>query len=408
MSPGSFSLAITCNGPGEFSGWVRPLLVRLYERVPAANVHIFFVPDDYATGAEPEVARAAFPQAHVHPPKVYMKAAFGRVHQGLPSQFDLVQYMGGDLMHAVRLAKRFQAKALTYKFSRPAYRDVFARAFAVDMDNVEQLITWRTPRERIALTGNLAVDGAFYEANLPAESSAPADGILIMPGSRRHEVVQLIPFFFTMALRLRRERPDIPIAFGISPFTTFEAVRRAIEAGGDPRLFAERGTLISEDGVEMLCDRAHEVRFPVVRNALSAAARARLVVTIPGTKTIELAALGKPMVACVPMNAPELIAINGPLTYLDRLPVVGPSLKRAAVLAVSKRFHFVTQPNMDAKEELITELRGTLMPGHVARVVLERFADAPWQERTGAQLQRLCNDHRGAAERMAIGIEESL
>lgn len=406
MHSGSYSLAITTNGPGEFGGWVRPLVTALYARTPAANIHIFFVPDDYATGREPDVARATFPQAHVHPPKVSMKAAFGRVDQGLPARFDAVQYLGGDLMHAARLAKRFDAKALTYKFSRPSYREKFVRAFAVDMANVEQLLRWRTHRDRIVLAGNLAIDGAFAEAAQALEPGAPEDGILVMPGSRRHEVEHLIPFFFTMALRIAAERPEIPIAFGISPFTSLQDVGHAMQSGGDPRVFATAGRMLQEDGIAYLSDAAGEMRFPLLRNALSAAARARLVVTIPGTKTIELAALGRPMVACTPLNAPELIAINGPLTYLDRLPVFGAGLKRTAVLAAARRFKYFAQPNIDADESLVEELRGTLTPGHVARVALRRFEDRAWLASTAERLARMHTGHAGASERMASGIEE--
>lgn len=302
----------------------------------------------------------------------------------------------------------FQAKAFTYKFSRPGYRETFERAFAVDMANVEQLIKWRTHRDRIVLAGNLAIDGALVESAAPVQPGAPDGGILIMPGSRRHEVEQLIPFFFAMALRIHRERPDIPVAFGISPFTSLEDVGRAVVAGGDARMFATAGGLLIEDDAAYLFDAAGTARFPVVRNALSAAKAARLIVTIPGTKTIEVAALGKPMLAITPLNAPELITINGPLTYLDRLPLFGATLKRSAVLAASRRFKYFAQPNIDAGRSLVAELRGTLTPGHVARIALERFDDAAWLEQSGGALAHLHADHIGAAQRMAAGIEEAI
>ena len=61
-------LAITSNGPGEFAGWVRPLLRALFARAPDTDVTLFFVPDDYATGREPDVARlGAHPVAEVRP-----------------------------------------------------------------------------------------------------------------------------------------------------------------------------------------------------------------------------------------------------------------------------------------------------------------------------------------------------
>lgn len=397
------SLAITCNGPGEFAGWCRPLLRALYEQCPGLRVHLFFVPDDYASGAEAVLARRLFPQAAVYEPREYLRAALGR-NPKAPQSVDAVLYLGGDLMHASRLARRYNADAFSYKFSRGSYRGRFKRVFAVDMKNVEQLLGWRVPRSAITLTGNLAIDGALLESSAPLEQGAPQDGILVMPGSRRHEVDELIPFFFTMALRLRERGETMPVAFGISPFTAIDEVQRALERGGDSRVFARRGKIVLEDGITYLSDEAQAHRFPVIHNALSAAKIARLVVTIPGTKTIEIAALGKPMVACTPLNAPELITINGPLTYLDRVPLIGTPLKRSAVLAVAKRFPFVTQPNIDADESLIEELRGTLTPGHVAQTVAARFHDTPWLERTGAQLQRLYRDHAGAATRMASAL----
>ena len=397
------SIAITCNGPGEFAGWARPLLVRLFEAAPDLNVHLFFVPDDYATGREPDVARALFPQASVYDAKTYVRIALGRKISGVPRRFDLVQYLGGDLMHAARLARHFAARALTYKFSRPRYRDVFVRAFAVDMANVQQLVRWRVHRDRIVLAGNLAIDGALLEAQASAERAA-SDGILIMPGSHRAQVSQLYPFFLTVALRIRARRPDLPIAFGISPFTELQEVRDAVRSAGDPRFFALQGDLIESGGTAYLCNAESSARFPVVRNALGAAKSARLAVTIPGTKTIELAALGTPMLSCATTNAPEMIAINGPLTYLDRIPFVGVPLKRAAVMAAGKRFPFLAQPNIDVKGPLIPEIRGTLTPGHVARIALRYFDDESWLRESRTRLRGLYAEHIGASQRMASGI----
>lgn len=394
-------LALTCNGPGETAGWLRPFLHELYRQAPQSDVHVFYVPDDYATGREPGVVRELFPAAHVYDPKTYLKVAFGARIDGMPEGADAVLYLGGDLMHAARLHKRFGGALATYKFSRARYARSTALAFAVDEANVEQLAAWGVPRERIVQTGNLAIDGALMEAQSQLEPGAPEGGVLFMPGSRRYEVEQLIPFFFTVALAMRREAPSLPIAFGISPFTELGAVRAAVEAGGDPRVFAQRGTLVEGSGGAHLVSADGGVRFPIVRRALPAARAARLIVTIPGTKTIELAALGKPVISCSPTNAPELVTINGPLTYLDRIPLVGVPAKRAMVMAYSARFPFHTQPNMDAGRMLISELHGTLTPGRVARLTLERLADEPWLQQSAQALGALYREHVGAAARMA-------
>jgi len=397
-------IAVTANGPGEVAGWLRPLLRSLYERSPATQAYVFLVPDDYATGFEARTVRAFFPQAQAYDPKAYLKFALGRRVEGMPETVDVVQYAGGDLLHAARLHARLKGKAATYKFSRKGYRKLFDRAFAVDRKNVEQLEGWGTPPDRIQRIGNLAIDGALLEAQAPLEPGTPEDGILVMPGSRSYEVENLIPFYFTAALRIRHERPDLPVAFGISPFTPLEQVRAAIERGGDPRVFAQTGRLVVENGGTYVESLDASARFPILFNALAAAKRSRLVLTIPGTKTIELAALGTPAITITPLNAPELITFNGPLTYLHRIPLIGVPLKRAVAVGVSRRFEFHTQPNMDAGAMLVCEVHGTVTPGRLARVALERYDDTAWIAATGRRLAELYRDHIGAADRMAESL----
>lgn len=395
-------IAFTANGPGEVAGWLRPLLRSLYSRARDLEAFVFLVPDDYATGFEAAMVREAFPRARVYDPKSYVRFALGARLDSAPADVDVVQYIGGDLLHAARLHARLRGRAATYKFSRRAYRRLFDRAFAVDSKNADQLAEWGTPRERIERVGNLAIDGALFEASQQPEPGTPVDGILVMPGSRAYEIENLVPFFFGMALRILQERPEIPIAFALSPFTSREQVRRAIETGGHRRMFGRRGRLVS-DGGDFLTD-GDGTRIPVLWNALAAARHARLAVTIPGTKTIELAVLGTPAIAITPLNAPEVVTINGPLTYLDRVPLVGVPLKRAAAVALSRRFEYHTQPNMDAGEPLVCEVHGTLTPGRVARVALERYDDRAWLASAADGLARLYRDHAGAADRMAESL----
>lgn len=397
-------LIVTCNGPGETAGWLRPLLRAVYADAPQTDVHVFYVPDDYATGQEPALVRSLFPQAQVYDPKSYLRVAFGAHADGLPQGAELVLYLGGDLMHAARLHKRFGGALATYKFNRARYAPQTARSYAVDDRNAQELAAAGVTADRIQTVGNLAIDGALVEASAPAEAGTPQDGILFMPGSRGYEVDQLIPFFFTAALAMHREQPELPIAFGISPFTQLSAVRAAMMAGGDARVFAQRGTVVEAEGRAYLATIDGATRFPVVRNALASANHARLVVTIPGTKVIELAAIAKPAIACSPFNAPELVTINGPLTYLDRIPLVGAPVKRAAVLAYARRHRYHTQPNIDAQEMLVEELHGTLTPGRVARIALERYGDPAWLQARSQALGALYREHAGAAARMAQSL----
>src|SRR5665213_395262 len=86
--------------------------------------------------------------------------------------------------------------------------------------------------------------------------------------------------------------------------------------------------------------------------------------------------------------------------------LIGAPIKRAAVLAVAKRFAHFAQPNIDAGKELDIEIAGTLLPSQVARVAAERWRDAAWCAATGAELRALYQHQAGAAERMAAALLE--
>jgi hypothetical protein len=392
-------IAITANGPGEFAGWVRPLVAALRARDPSVEIHVIGVPDDFATGREAEYVERLFPGVRAYPPSAYLRLALGRGVDGLPAEFDRVQYLGGDLSHAARVHARLGGVATSYKFSRKKYATEFALVFAVDAANKQQLLDWGTPEDRIRVVGNLAIDGALGEASGAygdPPSDAAHDGIVLFPGSRKHEIANIFPMFVRVALNLRRMLPGVPVAFAGSPFVGDDTLRDALARGGEHPL--SYGAPAELAGGEIVAEGA---RFPLVRAAMGAAAHARLAITIPGTKVIELAALGIPAVVCTPFNAPELVVIGGPLQYVGKLPFIGTPVKRAAVLSVARRFEHFAQPNIDANKDLDVEIAGTLLPSQVAHTAAERWNDATWCERTGTELSNLYRHHAGAAERMA-------
>jgi hypothetical protein len=403
-------IAITSNGPGEFAGWVRPLVAALQRLEPATEITLYFVPDDYATGREAGVARRLFPSVHVVAPADYLRFALGGGLRDVPESADVVQYLGGDLLHAARVQARLGGSLRTYKFARRRGRTA-DRAYAVDAKNAADLGRAGVPAGRIEIVGNLAVDGALGEATgayprSGGDAALEPGGILIMPGTRKAELENMVPLFLQAALRLREHTPSLQVGFAISPFTTENELARVLNAGGHRNVWGARGRVVALGagaGIGIVADEGG-VPFPVVRDAMRHAPQARLVVTIPGTKCIELAALGVPALVCVPLNAPEVVVINGPLQYVDRIPAIGILLKRATVIAVDKHFAFTAQPNIDSGEVLMPELRGTLMPGEVARRIGAYARDDAALSRSASRLRALYANHAGAAERMAKSL----
>jgi lipid-A-disaccharide synthase len=385
------------------------LALALYEIDPATDITVFFVPDDYATGRESEVARELFPRMRVFNPREYWRFALGASLPNVPRGVDVVQYLGGDLAHAVRLHGRLGGRAYTYKFWSRAYKKTFQRVYTLDEGNEGTLRHQGVDATILDRVGNLAIDGVLGEVagrfGARDACTIPPNGILLLPGNRRNEIANMVPIFLQAAVHLRRFAPDLPVAFGISPFTKKEELERALMIGGHPSAWGTKGSVVERDGRLWLQAPADVPPIPVVRDAMRHAVKARLAVTIPGTKCIELAALGVPTVVCTPLNAPEVIVINGPLQYLDRIPVIGVPLKRAAVMAGNKRFRFTAQPNIDAGEALMPELRGALMPGRIASFVAAYAVDESGRASASERLKGLYAEHVGAARRMAESLQ---
>ena len=396
-------IAITANGPGEFAGWLRPLVAALLAHDPAPEVFVFAVPDDFSTGREAAYLSGLFPGVHVFGPAAYLQFALGRRVEGMPASVDRVLYLGGDLAHAARVHSRLGGEAHAYKFSRKRYAG-FTRVYAVDDANREQLEGWGVPHELIRVVGNLAIDGALGEAAGRFggdDEDVAADGIMLFPGSRRAEIENAFPMFVRIALNLRRRLPEVPIAFAGSPFVEDEQLAAALVRGGStPLVYGSPAVL--EGGAIV----AEGERFPLVRSGMRAAARARLAVAIPGTKVIELAALGIPALVTTALNAPELVVVAGPMQYVGKIPALGPVLKRTAVTAIAKSFRFFAQPNIDANREIDPEMSGTILPSQVAHVAAKRYADAAWCREAGEELRTLYRHHAGAAERVAAFLLE--
>jgi hypothetical protein len=89
---------------------------------------------------------------------------------------------------------------------------------------------------------------------------------------------------------------------------------------------------------------------------------------------------------------------------LDRVPLVGIPLKRAAVVAYARRHRFHTQPNIDSQAMLVEEVHSTVTPGRIARITLDRIGDTAWLESRAQALGALYREHVGAAARMARSL----
>jgi hypothetical protein len=394
----SARLFVTTNGPGEVMGWLRPFLRATYQLEPAVDVTVVVLPCAYATGHEAQMVQRLFPAAHVIDRQAYGNFLIGRRVPGMQRTSGALQYLGGDLFHAVTIAKRLNLVPMTYKFTKRSYARVFARFFALDEHNAQTLRAEAAPPDRVRVVGNLVYDAVMGSLTAPARAPGVGSGVCIMPGSRPYETKFLTPFFLAVAQDLQRLRPGEQITFVIPPFTTDEELRAAVRSSGDPKLFGIAGrfdadrNIIAVDGMRFAVDRSGNYRT---------LAGTQLVISIPGTKCMEAAVLGRPLLVAIPLNRLDEIAMNGVGAYLHHIPLIGRPLKTWLVRTVARRFVFMAQPNIDAGREIAPEIRGILRPPEVAEKAAALLANPPELLRMGSVLGALYAPHAGAAERMA-------
>lgn len=390
-------LIVTVNGPGELMGWARPFVRAFYKLDPGASVTIVFVPCPYATGREAQEAARLFPAATVVPPAQYARFLMGRKVAGMERGPGALQYLGGDLYHANTIAKRIGLTSMTYKFSRRNYAQNFVRFFAIDEKNAEELRATGAPRERVRIVGNLVADAVLDSLTAPPASPGGGDSVCVFPGSRPPELRALLPFFLDAALRVVRARPELRASVTISPFNTDEDVRASLRAphpsfGGVSGTLEDDGRTIAVEGMRLPVDRS---------GTYEALAQARLVIATPGTKCIEAAVLGRPLLVIVPMNKPDDIVMPGMAGYLHRVPVIGRPLKTWLARKIERRYKYFAQPNIDAGRLLVPELRGVLTADDIAAHALALLAEPSALRATGEALAKLYAKDAGAATRMA-------
>jgi len=390
-------LLVTVNGPGELMGWARPFVRAVYRLDPSARITLVFVPCPYASGREPDAAQRLFPNAAVVSPKRYARFLMGRATEGMERGAGALQYLGGDLYHANTIAKRLGLVPMTYKFSKRHFAHSFARFFAVDELNAAQLRATNAPADRVRVVGNLVADAVLESLREPAPPPGQGQTLCIFPGSRPPELKALLPFLLDTALRVMRARPGLRGSVVISPFSTDEEIRASL-VKPDPAFGGVRGELsadgrtIAAEGMQVDVDRS---------GSYEALAQAALVIATPGTKCIEAAVLGKPLLVIAPLNSLDEIVLPGMAGYLHRVPLVGRPLKRWVARKIERRFKYMAQPNIDAGKPLVPELRGVLRAEDIAAHAQAMLANPQALHAQGVELAKLYARDVGAATKMA-------
>ncbi|MEW6280709.1 MAG: hypothetical protein AB1758_18935 [Candidatus Eremiobacterota bacterium] len=390
---------ITTNSPGELWSWVRVTVGALRERRPEARIVVALVPCQYASGAEPEVARGIPGVDLVLPPGVTFRLLLGLgAREYRPAREGVVVFMGGDMWHATRLARRFGFPSVAYTpHARSACRR-FDTVAVADEPLRDRLVARGVDPARIRCVGDLMVDGVTFrtdplearrELGIPPE--APVLGLF--PGSRRMHLRAALPIFLAAAEQVVLRVPDARCLLALSPFVTPEEAQRALDRPLDLGVTRctgrfEAGRLLTQGGLEVAVARG---RPNLAVAALDAA------LTIPGTNTAELACAGRPMVLALSARAP--VSLDGLRGILNMLPL-GRWKDRLRLKEYWKFRRLVAQPNIRAGRQVVPEVFLEAGVAPVVEPLVELLGNPARRDQLASELRALMGP-AGASGRLA-------
>lgn len=389
----SVELVFTGNGPGELAGWVRPVARAAREVAKQQKVELrttmALTPSQFASGREPEVIHGWGLFDRILEPAESVKLSLG-VGQLITGRSGTVVHLGGDLWFSARLSRKLGLPACVLSETTLVARRhaAFSKVFATSGDVADQLVRSGVPGEKVVVTGDPRVDEVEW-ARTPHPDPLPQGEreygerdyvVSFMPSSRDYLFKALVPYFLRIAEQLRQHELRVGFQMIVSQFLSSEVVADARAEAG--RAFA---------GIDVSW---------IIGEPWTALGHSDLVLTIPGTNTVELAAAGIPFAVIAPEEMLDHLRLEGIVNWMTRIPGLGRALKRTLALRILARQRFVAIPNLRAGRAIAPEWIGRVTIAGVAEELARLLHDAPRRARMAAELRSLYPE-RGASMRIA-------
>ncbi len=406
-------IVITSNSPGELYSFVRPCVSAISKAIPEARIILVITPCQFASGREIEVARSFKEVYEIIFPEEFTKWAFKNIPpKGIRfNKKGIVLYLGGDLMNGVILSKKLGYNAVAYTMDRVSWGHHYERFFVPDSRMEDKAYEKGIDENKTVNVGDLMVDSATAEMRSTLtgiESAGPV--ITFMPGSRKSHIKFLSPYFLKTADLIRERVPDAGFQFGLSPYTNFLRIEESIDRNKADRytsVLGSFGRVVIEDGKKFAVSEAGTRVFLAENMQYEAITSADLVITIPGTNTAEIAALGKPMIVAMPTQNSDEYLFTGVIGILGSIPYLGHIIKRLAVDIINKKVGFMALPNRKVWKMVAPELRGKITPDEIADLAAVLLKDKEGLAGMGRELKEAMGP-AGASKKIALEIRSLL
>jgi lipid-A-disaccharide synthase len=364
-------LLVVVNAPGEISTRLQPILKSTKRLSNKLKVSCFLSPCQFASGEEISLLEQVEGLDHIIPPLLYLKILFyGRSPS--KERRGVVLHLGGDPIHSLFLAKRLNWKAAIYTYGpfHYLYR-YFDKVMVLDEKVKRDFIYKGVSKEKIEVVGELIVDSVKKDT-YPCHE----DIIGLLPGSRIVHFNHLLPLL---------------VEVGDILFKYFPSFRFLLLLAKSIR----NHPIIRRDYIRTPSGG----RIDVVKNGIERLGGAKLVITIPGSNTGQLAALGVPMLVILPLHLPHLLPLEGSVNFVDRIPFLGSYIKSYFAKKAAAKHRFIALPNIRVNKAIVPETKGLLTPEIIATEAV-RYLENLEREKVSLELKRAMGEE-GTSTRMA-------
>ncbi len=392
-------LVLCVNGPGELYTWALPLTRALRHLQPDLRVVLSLLPCPFASGKEEQVARDSRLFDGVTTVAQYLKFAVGgaQPHVYSGAKAGLVLQLGGDAMHAIRIAKRLKYPVWRYSFE-PYWNNNLEQLFVHDQRTYKRS---SAPKDKLEVIGNLTADALEFETGFEKE---PGLDVLLLAGSRSFEALHMLPLLAATVEKINAVLPEVRFHWIRSNMLDQTTLKRAYEA---KEMLEYGGVPTQPEGQFLLTPKGIKIRIADESLRYQLMKTADLALTIPGTNTLELGIALVPSIVVLPLQKLELIPIEGPLQFLGMIPVLGKFIKRAAVNAFLDRTQYISLPNRFANEAIQLELRGLVSINDISSRAVALLEHPETLANIRARLNATM-PKAGTAEKLAYRVLERL
>ncbi|RAP39066.1 hypothetical protein DID80_00945 [Candidatus Marinamargulisbacteria bacterium SCGC AAA071-K20] len=314
----NFLLLIQSNSPGEVSNWVIPFIKRFKKSVPDSDIIVFLTPCQYSSNQEARILSESKLVSKIVPNTESMKHICSMPFKVKHSYKNgAVLFLGGDPLYSWILSKKYKLPCYGYSDHNKSLGWGYKKSFF--KNKVGDLMSEKVNQ--------------FLETN---NTQSPKDiDILFFTGSRPQHFKAFFPIVMDTIKSLKELSPNYTIKVHISPFIT--------------------DTLFNSQVKEAPTD----IEF-TREDALKVMAKSKLLVTLAGTNTAEAMYLNLPMIVLFPLNFPDLVILDGLAGIIEKIPIIGPLIKKLVLLYLRKTVKFVSHPNRLTNSEIVPEIIGVI------------------------------------------------